>query len=297
MAKNKHRGIENLKSRYGFAFVLPWLIGYIVFFAIPLVQSLLFSFSDVSVEVGGIKTSFTGIAHYKYLINESPNYLSYLRKSVTTMTYSLPLIILVSMVLGLLLNQKFKGRLFFRSLYFLPVIIATGVVIEIIFTTTGDMNSSSTVESFTANMFSVEDIMNWLSLPDEIAEYVKTAINSIFDLIWNCGIQTVLVIAGLQSIPKSLYEASHVEGANKWEEFWFITFPMLSHVTLLVGVFTMVELFTDKRAKMVKEAYKLMTSGNYDETSAMLWFYLLVAGSIMLVILFVYQHFLMKRWE
>ena len=185
MAKNKHRGIENLKSRYGFAFVLPWLIGYIVFFAIPLVQSLLFSFSDVSVEVGGIKTSFTGIAHYKYLINESPNYLSYLRKSVTTMTYSLPLIILVSMVLGLLLNQKFKGRLFFRSLYFLPVIIATGVVIEIIFTTTGDMNSSSTAESFTANMFCVEDIMNWLSLPDEIAEYVKTAINSIFDLIFS----------------------------------------------------------------------------------------------------------------
>lgn len=297
MAKRKHRGIESLKSRYGFAFVLPWLIGYIVFFAIPLIQSLLFSFSDVSIEVGGIKTSFAGLTHFKYLINEHPHYLSFLRSSVTTMIYSLPLIILISMVLGLLLNQKFKGRLFFRSLYFLPVIIATGVVIEIIFTTTGDLDSSTTAESFTANMFSVEDIMNWLNLPDQIAEYVKIVINSIFDLIWSCGIQTVLVIAGLQSIPRSLYEASHVEGANKWEEFWFITFPMLSHVTLLVGVFTMVELFTDKRAKMVREAYKLMTAGNYDETSAMLWFYLLVAGSIMMVVLFVYQHFLMKRWE
>ena len=150
---------------------------------------------------------------------------------------------LLSLVLALLLNNKFKGRLFFRALYFMPVIIASGVVIELISgMTTGGMSDSSVSESVSGGMFSVQDVMAVLDLPNQVAEYVQKIISNIFDLIWNSGIQTVLFIAGLQSIPSSLYEASRVEGATKWEEFWFITFPMLSNVTLLVMVYTMVEL-------------------------------------------------------
>ena len=122
-------------------------------------------------------------------------------------------------------------------------------------------------------------------------------INNIFDLLWSCGIQTVLFIAGLQAIPRSLYESSKVEGATKWEEFWFITFPMLGSVTLLVSVFTMVELFTSENNTLVERAYAMMDNGVFDESSTMLWIYFVAIGAVMGIILFCYNRFLMKRWQ
>ena len=110
-------------------------------------------------------------------------------------------------------------------------------------------------------------------------------------------LQIVLFLAGLQSIPQSFFEASRVEGATKWEEFWFITFPMLSRVTLLVTVFTMVELITSERTTLIKNVYSMMRTGNYDETSAMMWFYFLICGGIMALTVFLYNRFLVKRWE
>lgn len=298
MKQKKIRGIESLKNRYGFMFVLPWLIGSIIFFAVPLLQSFLYSFSDVTVEQGGMSLKFLGLEHYDTLINRDPQYLSNVGKSLVPILYSLPLIVLISMVLGVLLNQKFKGRLFFRALYFLPVIIATGAVIEILFTTTSsDIGGSATSDSFSSNMLSVTEIMRWLDLPQKVAVYVKSAIGSIFDLVWHSGIQTVLVIAGLQSIPSTLYEASKVEGANKWEEFWFITFPMLSRVTLLVSIFTAVELFEDKTSPIMSNVYSMMNGGKYDLSSAMLWIFFFIVGVVMGLIIFLYNRFLMKRWE
>lgn len=298
MKRKKIRGIESIKSRYGFLFILPWLIGTIIFFAVPLLQSFLYSFSDVTVQQGGMSLKFVGLEHYDTLINKDPQYLSNVGQSLVPILYSLPLIVLISMVLGVLLNQKFKGRLFFRALYFLPVIIATGAVIEILFTTTSsDISSSATSDSFSSNMLSVTEIMGWLDLPQKVAVYVKSAIGSIFDLVWHSGIQTVLVIAGLQSIPTTLYEASKVEGANKWEEFWFITFPMLSRVTLLVSIFTAVELFEDKTSPIMSNVYSMMNGGKYDRSSAMLWVFFAIVGLVIGLIIFLYNRFLMKRWE
>ena len=298
MKRKKIRGIESLKSKYGFMFVLPWLIGSIIFFAVPLLQSFLYSFSNVTVEQGGMSLKFVGLEHYDTLINKDPQYLTNVGGSLVPILYSLPLIVLISMVLGILLNQKFRGRLFFRALYFLPVIIATGAVIEILFTTTSsDISSSATSDSFSSNMLSVTEIMRWLDLPQKVAVYVKNAIGSIFDLVWHSGIQTVLVIAGLQSIPSTLYEASKVEGANKWEEFWFITFPMLSRVTLLVSIFTAVELFEDKTSPIMRSVYSMMNGGKYDKSSAMLWIFFIIVGFAIGLIIFLYNKFLMKRWE
>lgn len=298
MKKKKYRGIEQLKSRYGWLFISTWLIGVVLFFAIPVIQSIIYSFSQMTVNEGGIQTLFIGMKNYKYIIAEHTEYLNWLRKSVTNFLYSLPIIVLLSLVLALLLNQKFKGRLFFRALYFMPVIIASGVVIEIISgMTTGDISESSVSESVSGGMFSVQDVIAVLDLPSEIAEYVQKIISNIFDLIWSSGIQTVLFIAGLQSIPSSLYEASRVEGATKWEEFWFITFPMLSNVTLLVMVYTMVELFISNRNVMVLKVYDLMRAAVYDQTSAMMWFYFLVVGGIMGVIVGIYKKFLQNKWS
>ena len=151
--------------------------------------------------------------------------------------------------------------------------------------------------AITSSLFDVEDVMGWFNLPESIAEYVKIIINNIFDLLWNCGIQTVLFIAGLQSIPKSLYEASRVEGATKWEEFWFITFPMLGSVTFLVAVFTIVDTFVNTQRKVIILATSLMEKGIYDSSSTMLWIYFLSVGLIMGVFMYLYNRFLLKRWK
>ena len=294
----KNRGINELKSRYGYLFTTHWIIGILIFFAFPLIQSILFSFSDIEIVGGGINLNFIGIENFRQILTIDANYEIWVKNSVTTYLYSLPIIILLSMALAIILNQKFRGRLFFRALYFLPVIISTGAVINLIFKTTGsDMSDIGVSDAYSANMVSVDDIVKLLDINGEIAAFITQTISKIFDLVWSCGIQIVLFLAGLQSVPSSLYEASKVEGATKWEEFWFITFPSLSRVTLLVAVFTMVELITSERTTLIKNVYSMMRAGNYDETSAMIWFYFLICGAMMGIIIFLYNRFLMKRWE
>lgn len=298
MVKKKKKGVESRKSQYGMMFVLPWIIGVIMFFIVPILQSLIFSLSEVFIEADGVVMDFIGVENFRYLISEDPDYLKLLSSSVTQFLYSLPLILIISLVLALILNQKFRGRLFFRSLFFLPVIIASGIVLEVFFEVTSENTAALGVStSMTANMFSVSDIMTLLDLPQKVATYVQVVITNIFDLVWSCGIQIILFIAGLQSIPGTVYEASKVEGATKWEEFWFITFPMISRVVLLTGIFTMVQLFTDNRNPMISKAYTMMGSGIYDRTSAMLWLYFLIVGVIMILIVGLYSKTLLKKWK
>ncbi|MBO5358089.1 MAG: sugar ABC transporter permease [Clostridia bacterium] len=296
--KRKTGGIEQIKSRYGWLFISTWLIGVVLFFAIPIIQSVIYSFSQMTINADGVNTVWIGLKNYNYVINEHTSYMTWLGKSITNFLYSLPIIVILSLILAILLNQKFRGRLFFRALYFMPVIIATGVVIDLISGMSGsDMTTSSVNESVSGGMFSVQDIIAILDLPTEVATFVQKIISNIFDLIWNSGVQTILFLAGLQSIPATLYEASKVEGATKWEEFWFITFPMLSNVTLLVVVYTMVELFVSKTNPVVSQVYSLMRAAVYDETSAMMWFYFLCVGAIMGGIVLLYKKLLQDRWS
>lgn len=298
MKKNHIKGIEARKSHYGFMFILPWVIGFVLFFFIPIIQSFVYSLSSIKITDKGLTTNFIAFDNYFYLIKEDPDYFKLLQSSIVTFLYSLPLIMIISMVLAIVLNQKFKGRVIFRALFFLPVIIASGVVMDLIFTTTSDSNTAFGVsDSITANMFSIESIIQSLDLPVKIAMYIQTAVSSIFDLIWSCGIQIILFIAGLQSIPSSIYEASKVEGATKWEEFWFITFPQISRITLLVAIFTMLELFTDKRNLMISKSYTMMSAAIYDQTSAMLWLYFAVVAVIMGIAVGLYTKCLLKKWE
>lgn len=293
--KRKH-GIETLRSRYGLMFISPWLVGIVIFFGIPLIQSIMYSLSNVTLTENGMSLSFVGVKHYNYILNEDPDYSKMLTSALSSFSYKLPLIIVLSLVLALFLNQDFKGRVFFRALFFLPVIIATGAVMNLIFLTTTD-DLTTAASSVAGGVVSVDAVMNFLSLPSEIAKYITNIINSIFDLIWNCGIQIVLFISGLQTIPASIYEASYVEGATKWEQFWFITFPMLGRVTLLVVIFTMVDLFTDSRVDLINNIYTRMVSGRYDETSAMLWFYFVIVSAVIGLIVLLYNKMLMKKWE
>ena len=267
--QKKHRGIESLKSRYGRLFVLHWEIGLLLFFVVPLFKSLYFAFCDISFAGGVFRYDFVGMKNIDYAWNKDAYFKTNMGATLTSMLYSL------------------------------PVIVILGVVIQLLFkSTSSELSSSGVSDSFAANMLSVDDILKWLSLPTEVGVYFSTVLNNIFNLVWNCGIQIVLFISGMQSIPDSLYEVSKVEGATKWEEFWFITLPMLARTLILVIIFTMVELITDKSNAVMQRAYTFMgVASNYGKASAMLWIYFAIVGTFIALVMLIYSKVFLKRWD
>lgn len=294
----KNCGITALKAKYFWICVTPWAIGLALFFVLPIIQSLIYSFSSVKLLSGGVDISFVGLKNFKYIFAENADYTDYIAQALIKFAYSFPIILILSLILALMLNQKFKGRIFFRALYFLPVIIASGAVLKTILSSTASgLSNMSQDESIAMEMFNVSDLVDSIGLPAQMSEYFTVVIDGITGLVWNCGIQTVLFIAGMQAIPPLLYEVSKVEGATKWEEFWFITLPMLSRVILLVSVFTAVELVTDSTNPIMDVAYGFMQSQFYGEGSAMLWSYFAIVGILMALLLWIYNKTCMKRWE
>lgn len=290
------RGVEALKERYGWICVSPWVFGLIIFFIIPIFQSLLFVFSKASTTVGGFSIKWNGLENLKYIFGEDPIFTDNLLSGVTTFAYSFPIILVLSLIIALILNQNFKGRVVFRSIYFLPVIIASGVILGTY--QVGDTSlTTNTDEAIVASMIDVSELIEWVGLPDSLAEYFNMAVNKIMNLVWQCGVQIILFIAGMQSIPELYYEVSKVEGATAWEEFWFITFPSLSRVITLVTVFTMVELMTSQNDPVITQAYNLISSQAYGYSSAMLWVYFLIIIAILGILLGAFNYFCARKWE
>ena len=296
MKNKKHKGIETLKSRYGFIFTLPFVIGLIVFFIIPIIQSIIYSFSDLKVNAGSIDIVFRGLKHYKFILIEEPNYINNLLKGLKNIFIQVPFIMILSFILGILLNNEFKGRIFFRSLYFLPVIIASGVVLKLFLQAArGGATEVAVSESASFGMIDFSTVLQGLDLPESILDYLSIALDNIFMFIWQSGIQIVLIIAGLQTIPDLLYEVAHVEGATKWEQFWFITLPMMIRTLLLVIIFTIVEVVTTNTNPVMNQGYNYFANIEYGTGSAVLWFYFVIVGAIIALTLGLFSKML-KKW-
>lgn len=296
--KRKKAGVERLKSRYGLMFVTPFIIGLILFFVFPLMNSVQYIFSNIRFEPGNTVITWTGLKNIKYVLFEDPYFTNNVVKGFSTFAYSFPLILVVSLVMAIILVQNFKGRIFFRGISFMTVIIASGVVIEYVLRYQGaDITGAGVETSIMEDMIDVESILVVLGLPAQISEYFQVVLSSIMTVIWNSGIQTLLFISGLQAIPDQMYEVSKVEGATKWEEFWFVTFPMLSKILVLVSAFTVVELFTSKTDRVVSSAYTMMQSQNYHESTAMLWIYFLIVGVVIAIVYIPFNKYCLKKWE
>ena len=298
MRNKKFKGLDNLKSRYAFRFLAPWIIGMIFFFIVPIFQSIYFCFSQISIETDGVKSSFLGLENFEYVLLKDTQYIDDFIEAITDMLISVPFILVVSLILAVLLNNKFHGRLFFRSLFFMPVIIASGMVLELYL---GAASSNATEvavnDAVSFGMINFGEIFSALNLPTAIESYLSVALDNLFMLVWQSGIQIVLFIAGLQSIPDLLYEVSKVEGATKWEEFWFITLPMLGRTMFLVIVFTIVENITKSSNAVIAHGYNFFNNLDYGRGSASLWLYFLVIGIIMAAVIGIYNKVFLKRWS
>lgn len=301
--KIKKRGIESNKRRFAYIFVSPFIFGIIVFVLIPLIQCFIYSFSDVSMTPEGLKLTFTGLKYYKYLFIEDAYYIDIMAGSMTSLFTSIPLVVALSMILALILNQKFRGRLLARMVFFLPVIIASGAVMKILagFSMQENMVSAGTgaAEQQAAQYMQVIDfgaILEQLNLPAQISSLIQTYLSNTFNLIWSCGIPILLFVAGFQTIPAQLYEVGKVEGITAWEEFWFITVPMMGRIILLVLFYTMVDLFISKSA-LVNNVIEEINKQNYSKGSAMIWPYFLLVGIVIGIVVFIYNRLCLKKWE
>ncbi len=278
--KKKGLSLTQRNNMVGYGFIAIWLIGIIFFFVIPAFHTLIYSFSEVTVSKAGMQTSWVGLQNYYEAIRVDPNYIRNLATSLVGMIAQVPIIVLFSMFIAVVLNQKFKGRGVARVLFFLPVIIASGISIQIL-----SANGMSTDVSGTDTMF-----MFKVSLFPEGMEgngmlmYIQNLINQIFNITWKSGIQILLFLSGLQTVPSSFYEVSGLEGATPWEEFWKITFPLLSPYSLLCVVYTIIDTFTDSSNQVMVLIKTYFDSFEYGVSSAMSWIYFVVILVIILLV-------------
>ena len=292
----KVKGIESLRSRYGYSFVAHWIVGIIVFFIVPLISSFRYAFSDITIENTGFVLDFVGIANFKEALTVDVDYLDLVRDSIGSMFYSLPMIVALSLILAVLLNQKYYGRTVMRIIFFLPVIIESSIIVSLL----SDPSINAPIFNFSTEgggFMDYNEIFANLSLPTEITGFLTFFLSNTVSLAWSCGVQIILFLAGLQGIPASLYEVSKIEGANKWDEFWQITVPMLRHVLSLVIIYTMISQFTNSNNKVVSKATELMQELKYDMASAMLWFYFVIVLAVIGLVLFLYNRYCLKKWD
>lgn len=290
MLKRKRKlSVERNRKRVAWLFMLPWLIGVISFFIVPFIDTIIYSLSDVRIspEQIGLQTEWVGGYNYNYVLFRDAGTLQMLWKAVTELLYTVPVVLIFSIFIALLLNQKFKGRAIMRSVFFLPVIIAAGVVINII---KGDVLSSNilseNVSFFQTDM--IEEVLLRSGIPAKLVGIVTTVTSGIFDLSWKSGVQIILFISALQGIPEAHYEAASVEGANAWEKFWHITFPALVPTCLLVSIYTVIDTFIDPNSPVMKKIIERFDNFYYGLASAtaMLYFATIILFILIVVLIF-----------
>lgn len=273
---------ERRKSLYGYGFIAIWLIGAIYFFVMPVITSFIYSFNDTQVVAGVGKMTLTWnkFGNYIFAFREDPTYVTNLVAVLQQSLLKTPLIIVFSIFIAMILNQKFKGRTAVRAIFFLPVIIATGLVINIINNNLGEGGFSG-AEQFTT-MFEadlVDQLLTFIGiygLSPSITTAITTLTSDVFNLVWNSGIQILIFLAALQSIPSSAKEASDIEGATSWEFFWKITLPYISPMILANLIYTIIDTFTDPGNTVMIQITTLTRDWQYGKASAMTWAYFMI---------------------
>ena len=280
--KPKHRyvGLEKRKAIAGYLFILPFIIGFAFFMVKPFFQSLYMSFNTVELGAGKFEMIWNGFGNYVYAFRTDPEYARLLTEELLRMlVYSLAIIVF-SFFVALILNQKFHGRALVRAVFFLPVILSSGVML-------GLESNNSLIASLQQQ---VEEVTTGISVTDGLQTILRTTgvgvrafekvfevIDNIYDVALASGMQIIIFLSGLQTIPKSMYEAADIEGCTAWESLWKITFPSISSLFLVNWIYTVVDFCMRSDNELVEKLQKVMIQNqNYGASAAMTWTYFLI---------------------
>jgi len=279
--------LEGKNAITGYIFLLPFLIGFFAFMFFPILESLQMVFSNVKIDVEkqGFSMENTGLENITRVVAVDPEFNRFLVEEIARMVLIVPAIIIFSLFVALILNQEFKARGFVRAIFFLPVILSSGVMIGLE-TNNSLLNSMADIIKEGNLMKSsvtkvLEDILVTEGATSDFMGYIFRIINQIYAIAMASGIQIIIFLSALQTIPPSMFEAAKIEGATAWECFWKITFPMVSSLILVNIVYSVVDYFirTDNRV-MAKINLTTIRMMNFGFGTAMAWVYFLAVISI-----------------
>lgn len=271
------------QSLNGFSFILIWIVGYSIFSLYPIFYSLYLSLFKVRLDGANIQMTFEGINNFKAAFLYDPYFVEILVSYLLEMAINVPITIVFALIIALLINQDIKGKGIWRTIFFLPVIIISGPVIQEL------MNQGATTLPSIREYDLIRLVLN------NVSPAIATPIQSLFDTIllvlWFAGIQILIFLAGLQKIDKEIYEASMVDGAGPWASFWKITLPSIMplitvsiiYTVVSMSVFSLNEVIIYIRNVMLGESTIGTLTTGYGYSAALAWIYFIVMVLIILI--------------
>lgn len=271
------------KTLYGYMFILPWLIGFLTLVLWPLIQSFYFSLNSMRITPVGLKFKYVGFTNFRDVWLKDMFFIQELLQFLVNTLLRVPVIVVFALMMAILLNEKIKGKALFRTIFFLPVIVASGPVIDQLIS-----QGAATIP-----LVDQATIMGLLSqfLPDWIAQVVSDLFTQIIIILWNSGVQILLFLAVLQKIDPNLYEAAKIDGGSAWECFWKITLPTIKPIILVNLIYTLVALANSGQNPIINLIYANMFSATrgYGFASAMAWMYSIIISILLLIIFLIFR--------
>lgn len=295
----KALSLQKQKSRMGWLFIAPFLIGFFLIYLPMIFESINFSFNKIVIQQGGgYVLKFVGWDNYSYAFFENDEFVPILLGSIKDLVLSIPAIVIFSLFIAVLLNQKMKGRAIFRAIFFIPVIVSTGIIESIDLQnflaqaqqdptaiSQGGMDATN-MGSEIISKLDVQRFLGNMVVGTDLVSYIVDLVSNVYGIINKSGVQMLIFLAGLQSISPAIYESCYIDGASSWETFWKITFPMISPMILVNSVYTVIDSFTSKSNAVmafISKTYHGTAPGDVRAT-AMAWVYFLIVIILLVII-------------
>jgi ABC-type sugar transport system permease subunit len=294
----KHLSLKAQHAKWAWVFLAPWLIGISVFFVWPMAQAVIYSFSRLTITAKGFQLDWVALENYTHLFTRDTFFLPNLTEALGKVVPSVLMITAFSLFIAVILKENFIGRSAARTVFFVPVMIASGVIITILKEQV--MMSVSTGDDTAAYLFQAPDLVNTFAafgLPDFVLTSITDIVNGFFDLTWKSGVQMLLLLSAINNIPQSFYEAAVLDGAGAWVKFWKITFPAITPSLLVVIIYTIIDSFLDYDnlvMEMIRDYYQ-NNNYTYSATIGVIYFVCILAfvGLVSLVmrklVVYMYQ--------
>ena len=282
--KKRNVGLMGRRALYGYLFIMPFIIGFIFFMLRPLAQSLRMALSEVTISTQGFELVYNQFANFKKAFLVDADFKRMLVEGIGHMVYRSIATVVFSFFVALLLNQNFKGRTLARSIFFLAVILSSGVLVGLENNNSLMAQLKDTIEE-AGNANSVTQVLERILVPSEQGlggigaktfEKVFEIIDSIYDVAMASGIQIIIFLSGLQNISPSMFEAAQMEGCTAWESLCKITVPMISPLLPVCWVYTIVDFFMKSDNEIMTKINDNMLALAYGFSSAMAWSYFIV---------------------
>ena len=301
--RKKIASLDRRKARAGWFFVLPFILGFVLIYLPMIYDSVIMSFSKIHMAaagVGGYTLEFVGFENYQEALFKDEFFVQRLVSGLETLLFDIPAILIFSLFMAVMLNQKMAGRAVFRAIFFVPVILSTGIMETIALqdiATEGmddeiNTGAGASAGSQLISSMDLEMLFANMKVGTELVTTVTTMVNNIFNIVNRSGVQMLIFLSALQSISPAIYESCKIDGATSWETFWKITLPMISPMILVNGIYTIIDSFTNDSNPVMSYIAQVYIKPDGDVvSSAMAWMYFMIVALIVAAIAGIFSAF------